>query len=97
MTKQFGTGRYNNKAVLAAVRLIKPRGSIGWNRVANEYKERSKEVKVCDPSALKRHFMEKLCGKGKKPTGRSAPHPLLAEAQEVLKLIFIERKRWRIW
>ncbi len=34
--------------------------------------------------------MEQLCGKGKKPTSRSAPYLLLAEAQEVLKLIVLK-------
>ncbi len=50
---------------------VLPAGAYEWEQVANLYKERSCESDVRDKDDIKRHWVEKLCNKFKKPTGNA--------------------------
>ena len=65
-----GAKNYKKEALLNVVKEILPAEAYAWEQVANLYKESSGENNVSDKDDVKHNWMEKLCNKFKKPTGR---------------------------
>ena len=80
------TVNYNNDCLLDIIERIKPSGAEDWNEVANLYHTSSKELILRDGSGIKRHFIEVLCNKYRKPTGRSAPSARIERAQNIQRV-----------
>jgi hypothetical protein len=58
-----------------------------WKEVAIRYKMNTQEDTLRDPSDIKRYFIERLCNKNKKPTGKSGPSSKVGEAQALFRTI----------
>lgn len=69
MAHARGAKNYKKVVLLEVVKEVLPAGAYEWEQVANLYKERSCESDVRDKDDIKRHWVEKLCNKFKKPTG----------------------------
>lgn len=71
MPKRPGIPNYNNEVFVEIVARLLPTGSEDWKQVAQLYQVRAKKNEGRDPDDLKRHWVEKLCFKYKKPTGKA--------------------------
>jgi hypothetical protein len=71
MPRGLGSPNYNNEVLIQIVDTLKPTGAAGWENVAVLCQSRSKEIKLREYEDVKRQWIEKLCNKMKKPTGRS--------------------------
>jgi hypothetical protein len=69
---------------------FKPVAKESWIRVAEKYQEFSKEVIVRDATDVKRHFIEKMCNKNRKPTGSSGQDDNIRKAQAVYNSILVK-------
>jgi hypothetical protein len=65
-----GAKNYKKKLLLDIVKDILPNGSYAWEQVAMAYKEKSGQSEVQDKGDVKCHWVEKMCNKFKKPTGK---------------------------
>ncbi len=63
--------QYKANILIEIVREILPASAAAWKNVALLYQARSGEQLLRDPDYIKRHWYEKLCNKGMKPTGSS--------------------------
>jgi hypothetical protein len=71
MPRGLGNPNYNNALLIEIIDSLKPSGALAWQNVAVLYQHRSNEVKLRDYEDIKRHWLEKLCNKMKKPTGKT--------------------------
>ncbi len=71
MGRAAGAKNYKKKVLLDVVKEILPHGSYAWEQVAVAYKEKSGESELRDKDDVKRHWVERMCNKYKKPTGKS--------------------------
>ncbi len=60
---------YQNTILLDIIGEILPAGALQWETVATRYFEMSGEAVPREADTIKRHFNDKLCNGGKKPTG----------------------------
>ena len=84
--RKSGIPNYQKDKLLNIIDSIRPIGPNEWQEVARLYKVASAEVDERPYLDVKRHFNERLCNGGKKPTGRSAP------AADVARALVIQRK-----
>lgn len=85
-----GVSNYNNELLLEVIKMLKPVSTSDWQRVATRYAELKSDSIVRDGATIKRHFHEKMCNKGLKPTGSAATDKrgqAIREAQKVLHAI----------
>jgi hypothetical protein len=75
--KLKGTKNYKKSKLLSAVRKVLPTSSDMWKKAYRRYQLISKGDTERDPEDVKRYFWETMCLKGEKPTGKSAPKPLI--------------------
>ena len=88
MGRAAGAKNYKKKILLEVVQDILPNGSYAWEQVAVAYKEKSGESEVRDKADVKRHWVEKMCNKFKKPTGQSGnAEDFILKCQRVQDLI----------
>ena len=66
--------KYKREILAEVVNEVLPRGQLGWQRVAVNYKLRAKESEERDLKKLKRFWRYKCCNNYKKVTG-SAGNP----------------------
>jgi hypothetical protein len=71
MPKRAGVPNYNNDIFIDIVTRLLPTGAEDWKEVAQLYQVRTKEAEGRDSDDMKRHWVEKLCFKYKKPTGKA--------------------------
>ena len=69
--RQHGAKTYNQQTLYKLVEQYKPINMVLWGTVAEQYRVQCGELKSRDPSALKKHFIHKMCYGMKKPTGSS--------------------------
>ena len=69
MAHARGAKNYKKEVLLEVVKEILPVQAYAWEEVANLYMERFGENNIRDKDDVKRHFVENLCNKFKKPTG----------------------------
>lgn len=62
---------YNSNALIEVVHELLPDGAVGWSSVATHYKEHSGESELRNPDDIKRYWIQTLCNKMNKPTGKS--------------------------
>ena len=80
---------YNNELLLTIIKEVLPAGQNKWEEVATRYHEASMENERRDSESIKRHFNDKLCNGGKKPTGKSGDEKtdLILRAQRIKRAI----------
>ena len=66
--------QWNNKKLMKVVQHYLPVSSADWEKVAQQYQLDTCETKLREVSTMKRQWTEKLCNKGKKPTGKVVPY-----------------------
>ncbi len=71
MARGSGTTNYRNDILMQVIAELRPCGALAWSNVAAIYHQRSNEAFVRDGDDVKRHWIEKLCNKMKKPTGNT--------------------------
>lgn len=71
MPRRNGAPNYRTDLLIGIVESLKPKGAEGWKRVAVLYQQDSGEAMLRDGDDIKRHWIEKLCYKFKKPTGKT--------------------------
>lgn len=71
MPRRNGAPNYRTDVLIGIVESLKPKGAEGWKRVAVLYQQDSGETMLRDGDDIKRHWIEKLCNKFKKPTGKT--------------------------
>eukprot|EP01035_Chromulina_nebulosa_P001212 gene1212-1632_t len=87
----MGKGRtYNTTVLLNIIESVKPVGMYMWQEVAKRYQEATNESTLRDHDDIKRHFIEKLCNRGMKPTGRSTKSEEVDRAQAIQARILQE-------
>ena len=84
--RRNGIPNYKKDKLLNIIDSVRPIGPNEWQEVARMYKESSGEAEERPYLDVKRHFYEKLCNGGKKPTGRSQP------PEDVQRALVIQRK-----
>lgn len=85
--RQKGAVNYQNELLLDIIEEVLPVGNEDWQVVAARYRSRSSEIAFRSAEDIKRHYMDKLCMKFKKPTGASTLPPLAHRAQELYSRI----------
>jgi hypothetical protein len=88
--RERGVSNYNNELLLEVIKMLKPVSTSDWQRVATRYAELKSDSVVRDGATIKRHFHEKMCNKGLKPTGSAATDKrgqAIRDAQKVLHSI----------
>jgi hypothetical protein len=85
--RRSGFPNYKREILLNIINDILPVGQEHWKEVANRYKVAASENCVRDSVDLKRHFLEKLCDRNKKPTGVSSPKPEIQRVQKIYRRI----------
>ena len=88
MGRAAGAKNYKKDVLLEVVKEVLPSGAYEWERVCALYKERSGESDLRDKDDVKRHWIEKMCYKFKKPTGNAgAASDFIRRCQKVQALI----------
>ena len=85
--RQHGAKTYNQQTLYKLVEQYKPRNMVLWGTVAEEYRVQCGELKSRDPSALKKHFIHKMCY-GKKPTESSGVDDFSPKCQTLNRALF---------
>ena len=85
--RQKGAISYNNELILKLVRHYLPTGSDAWEKIADQYLERSNETERRLGKVIKRQWTDKMCNKNKSITGESGPNRFTKRCQEVQLLI----------
>jgi hypothetical protein len=67
--RKAGSKNYSNELVLNIVCAILPTSSDQWEEVARRYNFVAEGAVPRTGQDIKRHFIEKLCNRMKKPTG----------------------------
>lgn len=83
MPRTAGKTNYKNDVLLNIISLVMPSGQVGWETVAQRYKETLNEADVRPYEDIRRHFQEKLCNRGLKPTGISSKTVAIERAQNI--------------
>ena len=86
--RQAGAKTYNQQTLYKLVEQYKPRNMVLWGTVAEQYRVQCGELKSRDPSALKKHFIHKMCYGMKKPTGSSGVDDFTAKCQALNRTFF---------
>ena len=86
--RQHGAKTYNQQTLFKLVEQYKPRNMVLWGTVAEQYRVQCGELKSRDPSALKKHFIHKMCYGMKKPTGSSGVDDFTAKCQTLNRTLF---------
>ena len=92
MGRKPGSRTYNNDILFSVVEMYLPTNMSERKNVASRYMELSKEPFLRKAVDVKAHFEHRMCGSGKKPTGRSKMPNLQQRSQEVWKLICEEER-----
>ena len=71
MPRKVGAKNYDRSLLLSLVKDLMPKGLNDWETVALRYKNASGELEKRDAEDVRRQFIENMCNKGKKPTGKS--------------------------
>ncbi len=69
MPHKKGSVNYKNKSLINIMADVLPNGEYGWQTIALEYQEQSKEEILRDTADMKKHWIKVLCNGMKKPTG----------------------------
>ena len=88
--RKKGCPNYKKDILLNVISDVLPAGQVGWTTVANRYMIATSENLLRDGVDIKRHFIEKLCNKNKKPTGESGPVADIKRAQEIYRRILVK-------
>jgi hypothetical protein len=83
---------YKNCLLLDIISEILPAGAMQWEVVATRYFELSGETEKRDADSIKRHFNDKLCNGGKKPTGESGNKNELIFTAQRIKLNILQNQ-----
>ena len=83
---------YQNTVLLDIIGEVMPAGALQWETVAARYFEISGEAAPRDADAIKRHFNDKLCNGGKKPTGQGGSKTDLILRAQRIKLSIYQRQ-----
>jgi hypothetical protein len=86
--RQAGAKTYNQQTLYKLVDQYRPRNMVLWGTVAEQYRVQCGELKPRDPSALKKHFIHKMCYGMKKPTGSSGIDDFTAKCQTLNRALF---------
>jgi len=85
MPRTKGKVNYKTNDLIEVIEKKLPQGAEGWKEVAVLYKVKTSENVLRDYEDLKRHWVEKLCNRFKKPTGStgSARSDIILRCQRV--------------
>ena len=83
---------YKNSLLLDIISEVLPAGALQWEVVATRYFELSGETEKRDADSIKRHFNDKLCNGGKKPTGESGTKNEVIFTAQRIKLNILQNQ-----
>ena len=83
---------YKNTILLDIIAEVLPAGAQQWETVASRYFDMSGEAAPRDADMIKRHFNDKLCNGGKKPTGEAGSKTDLILRAQRIKLCIYQRQ-----